>query len=126
MSWKNILKRYWSQKRNWVIIIFKNKGNDMHKKFEYQNWNPNNHSIWTLIELRSPVSESSTKISKSYVLTDCVHKFHKGRIKNWLSSVRSCSERSFSRFFRRIIFNKIIASGSQVYQITRDWHTQNV
>ena len=37
------------------------------------------------IELGPPVSKSSTKISKFYDSTDSENKFHKTRIKNWLS-----------------------------------------
>ena len=37
------------------------------------------------IELGPPVSKSSTRILKFYDSTDSEHKFHKTRIKNWLS-----------------------------------------
>ena len=43
----------------------------------------NSHSIRTAIELRPPVSESSTKILKFHAPADSEHKFHKARIENW-------------------------------------------
>ena len=43
----------------------------------------NKHSIRMAIELRTPVSESSTKISKFHAPTGSEHKFHKARIENW-------------------------------------------
>ena len=39
----------------------------------------------TVIELGSPVSESSNWISKFYDPTDSEHKFYKTRMENWLS-----------------------------------------
>ena len=38
-----------------------------------------------VIELRPPVSESSTRISKFYNPADSGHKLHKMKIENWLS-----------------------------------------
>ena len=55
-----------------------------HTKFTFQNWNANDHSIRTGVELRPPMSESSTKISKFYAHSDSEHKFHKARIEIWL------------------------------------------
>ena len=45
-------------------------------KLTYQNRNANKHSIWMVIELIPPVSESSTKIWTFHVPTDSEHKFH--------------------------------------------------
>ena len=42
----------------------------------------NKDSIRTAIELRPPMSESSTKMSKVHTPTDSEHKFHKARIEN--------------------------------------------
>ena len=41
--------------------------------------------IVSLVELGPPVSESLTRVSKFYDPTYSEHKFHKTRIKNWLS-----------------------------------------
>ena len=44
-------------------------------------------SYLTVIELGPPVSESTTRISKLYDPTDSEYKFHKTRIKNWVTIV---------------------------------------
>ena len=47
----------------------------------------NKYSIVTVIELGLPVSESSTRTSKLYALTDSERKFHKTGLENWLDSI---------------------------------------
>ena len=43
------------------------------------------YSILTIAKFGPPVSDFSTRISKSYAPTDSEHKFHKTVIENWLS-----------------------------------------
>ena len=54
---------------------------------QYRNWKGNKFSILMVSELRPPVSESSTRISKFYTPTDSELKFYKTGIENCLSIV---------------------------------------
>ena len=55
---------------------------------QFQIWKANTYSIQlNEIKLGLTVSRSSTWISKFYDPTDSEYKFHKTRIKNWLSIV---------------------------------------
>ena len=60
-----------------LLLVFSHKVHN--SRFE------NMYSILMVIELVLQVSESSTRISELHDSTDSEHKFHKTRIKYWLS-----------------------------------------
>ena len=60
--------------------VFSHKVNDIRfkKQIRILSERTNDNRTWT------PVSESSTRISKFYEPVDSEHKFYKTRIENWL------------------------------------------